>query len=133
MITSQAPTDSSTADRLEALERALHDEKRRYRELYEREVAERRHQFSRLLAEMSKAIEKMERADLRLEKDLRSELTRQNRFIYDEFQEGIRQLHASIERESGDLREAKVDRSELQAMVRSLSSVPSNRFDALLS
>lgn len=108
------------AARVTALEKALAEENARHREEVEREARERHRQFSLLLEELSKAIEKMERRDLEMEKGLRAELTRQNRFIYEEFQTRVARLNAALEEESVDIRGTKADRTEIRGLVLTL-------------
>lgn len=113
-------TEGALADRVRALEHALAAEKARRHVDLERETRERHRQFSLLLEEMSKVLEKMERRDLELEKRLRAELTRQNRFIYEEFQSRVSRLGASIEAESLAIRGMKADRGEVRDLVLTL-------------
>ncbi len=110
----------SLAARITALEHALAAEKARRHVDLERENHERQRQFSLLLEEMTKAIAKMERRDLELEKGLRAELTRQNRFIYEEFQTRVARLNSSIEAESLSIRGQTVDRDDVRNLVMSL-------------
>jgi hypothetical protein len=117
----------SLATRITALEHALAAEKARRHVDLERETRERHRQFSLLLEEMSKAIEKMERRDLELEKGLRAELTRQNRFIYEEFQSRVARLNISLEAESQSIRGQTVDRADVRNLVISLLQESSRR------
>ena len=116
----EARTENELADRLHALETQFAEERRRFRQLYEIEASQRREQFALLLDELSKAVAKLERNDLRLEKDLRREVTRQNRFIYEEFQQSVRRLNDFMESESISLRELNIERSDVESIVRSM-------------
>lgn len=121
--TTEAPAASgedSLSARVAALEHALAAEKARRQIDSERETRERQRQFSLLLEEMSKAVEKMERRDIELERGLRAELTRQNRFIYEEFQARVGRLTTSLEEESTAIRGDKMDRAEARSLVLSL-------------
>ena len=127
----EAPPESEEplAARVRALEQALAAEKARRCGDLERETRERHRQFSLLLEEMSKVLEKMERRDLELEKGLRAELTRQNRFIYEEFQSRVTRLNASIEAESQAIRGIKVDRGEVRDLILSFLGETPRRGD----
>jgi len=116
--------------RVRALEEGLTAEKARHQGDLERETRERHRQFSLLLEEMSKLLEKMERRDLELEKGLRAELTRQNRFIYEEFQSRVSRLNALIEAESVAIRGVKVDRAEVRDLVQALLGESARRGSA---
>lgn len=112
--------ETSLECRIDSLEREFQMERSRFRQIFEREAAERRQQFAMLLNELCNAVEKMERSDMELENSLRTELTRQNRFIYEEFRESVQNLDCSLRSESALLRESMIDRKELVATVRKL-------------
>jgi len=124
------PTASSSSleSRIDTLERQMQTERRRYRDIYESESAERRQQFAMVLTELCKAVEKMERNDIEIETSLRSELTRQNRFIYEEFRDSVSNLDSSLRSESARLEKCMNDRPELAQTIRQLLADDQLRF-----
>jgi hypothetical protein len=111
---------SALESRLDQLERSFNEERQHMHKLYEAESKERRKQFGLVLNELCQAVEKMERRDIEIETALRTELTKQNRFIYEEFQESVENLNNCMRSEARRLQDSIIDRQELAQTVRAL-------------